>query len=176
VIRIAIRFRERFWENIRVKGKSLANLSFLFSDHKLFPTWWSTMPVQSPLLVGWSAGPHAQPLIARHREFVFEQATASLARKLRMNANELRGLVASHHFHDWQVDPFSCGAYSYALVGGSDAFSELAQPLEETLFFAGEATNSDGHNGTVHGAIATGYRAAREVLRSLQHSGGKSAA
>ncbi len=34
----------------------------------------------------------------------------------------------------------------------------------DTLFFAGEATNSDGHHGTVHGAIATGARAACEIL------------
>jgi monoamine oxidase len=176
VIRVAIRFRERFWERIRVKGKSLGNLSFLFSDHKLFPTWWSSMPVKSSLLVGWSAGPHADSLISRGKEFVFEQATESLARKLHMNANELRELVASHHFHDWQTDPFSLGAYSYALVGGSEAFNDLAQPLEETLFFAGEATNGAGHNGTVHGAIATGYRAAREVLDSLQRCGGQNAA
>jgi monoamine oxidase len=176
VIRVAIRFRERFWERIRVKGKSLGNLSFLFSDHKLFPTWWSSMPVKSSLLVGWSAGPHADSLISRGKEFVFEQATESLARKLHMNANELREHVASYHFHNWQRDPFSLGAYSYALVGGSEAFNDLAQPLEETLFFAGEATNGEGHNGTVHGAIATGYRAAREVLDSLRRCGGQNAA
>jgi len=36
--------------------------------------------------------------------------------------------------------------------------------VANTLFFGGEATNSDGHSGTVHGAIATGYRAADEIL------------
>jgi uncharacterized protein with NAD-binding domain and iron-sulfur cluster len=45
---------------------------------------------------------------------------------------------------------------------------EFARPIAETLFFAGEATNSDGYHGTVHGAIATGYRAAAEVLASLK--------
>jgi monoamine oxidase len=33
-----------------------------------------------------------------------------------------------------------------------------------TLFFAGEATQSDGRNATVHGAIASGQRAAKQVL------------
>jgi uncharacterized protein with NAD-binding domain and iron-sulfur cluster len=32
------------------------------------------------------------------------------------------------------------------------------------LFFAGEATDCEGHNGTVHGAIASGKRAAQEIL------------
>jgi monoamine oxidase len=170
VIRVVIRFRERFWERMKANGKSLTDLSFLFSDDKLFPTWWSTMPVESSVLVGWSAGPHADSLVFRDQQFVLEQAISSLARKLRMDAAELRSLVQSFHFHDWQADPFSRGAYSYALAGGANAFGELAQPMEDTLFFAGEATNSEGFNGTVHGAIETGYRAAREVLRSLGHS------
>jgi len=40
----------------------------------------------------------------------------------------------------------------------------LAAPLAGTLFFAGEATDSRGEQGTVHGAIASGKRAAAEVL------------
>jgi monoamine oxidase len=36
--------------------------------------------------------------------------------------------------------------------------------VEGTLFFAGEATNTEGEEGTVHGALETGWRAAREVL------------
>jgi len=36
--------------------------------------------------------------------------------------------------------------------------------VEDTIFFAGEATNTEGHHGTVHGALATGIRAAREIL------------
>jgi monoamine oxidase len=68
--------------------------------------------------------------------------------------------------HDWQADPFSRGAYSYAAVGGSRAGEELGAPLDATLFFAGEATQSDGQNATVHGAIASARRVAREVLQS----------
>jgi len=49
-------------------------------------------------------------------------------------------------------------------VGGSEAQRALAASLENTLFFAGEATNFEGHHGTVHGVIASGYRAAAEIL------------
>ena len=66
--------------------------------------------------------------------------------------------------HDWQNDPFARGAYSYAAVGGSEAGATLAAPVEATVFFAGEATEVDGQNGTVHGAIASGQRAARQLL------------
>ena len=63
-------------------------------------------------------------------------------------------------------DPFARDAYSYVAVGGTEVVRALAAPVEETLFFAGEATNSDGHTGTVHGAIASGRGAAHEILRS----------
>ena len=63
-------------------------------------------------------------------------------------------------------DPFARGAYSYVVVGGMEVVRALAAPVGETLFFAGEATNSDGPTGTVHGAIARGWRAAHEILRS----------
>jgi monoamine oxidase len=36
------------------------------------------------------------------------------------------------------------------------------------LYFAGEATNTEGHQGTVHGAIASGLRAAAEVGQDFQ--------
>ena len=69
--------------------------------------------------------------------------------------------------HDWTHDPFARGAYSYQTVGGDQAPAALARPLRGTVFFAGEASDTDGRTGTVHGAIATGRRAAEEVTRSL---------
>ena len=74
--------------------------------------------------------------------------------------------VAEYFVHDWQSDPFSRGAYSYIRPGGMHAPAELARPVEDTIFFAGEATDTEGHGGTVHGAMRTGHRAAREVLET----------
>jgi monoamine oxidase len=65
--------------------------------------------------------------------------------------------------HDWQADPYARGGYSYVRVGGTSAREELAQPLEGTLYFAGEATDVE-QSGTVGGALASGQRAARELL------------
>jgi monoamine oxidase len=69
--------------------------------------------------------------------------------------------------HDWQADPFARGAYSYVTVGGDKARSALAEPLADTLFFAGEAADTEGEAGTVAGALQSGARAARQVLASL---------
>ena len=70
--------------------------------------------------------------------------------------------------HDWTLDPLARGAYSYVGVGGLNARLTLAEPLEDTLFFAGEATSNDGQGGTVNGAFETGERAAREAAAALE--------
>jgi monoamine oxidase len=59
-------------------------------------------------------------------------------------------------------------------VGALDARKTLAEPIEGTLAFAGEATSLEGYGGSVHGAIAAGRRAARMMLESEQRrwSGG----
>jgi monoamine oxidase len=69
--------------------------------------------------------------------------------------------------HDWRADPFSRGAYSYPGIGGIGAQRALAKPVQATLFFAGEATDAE-QTATVAGAIASGRRAAREVLAALE--------
>ena len=68
------------------------------------------------------------------------------------------------HLHDWQIDTHSLGAYTYVPRGAIHASDELSVPVEETLFFAGEHTDTSGHWGTVHGALRSGYRAAEQVL------------
>jgi monoamine oxidase len=70
------------------------------------------------------------------------------------------------YYHDWSRDPYALGAYSYIGVGGVDAPKQLARPVEHTLFFAGEATDSE-NSGTVEGAITSGQRAAKQCLKSL---------
>ena len=79
---------------------------------------------------------------------------------------QVAGRLRASYVHDWQADPYSRGAYSYVLAGGAEqAQRQLAAPLADTLFFAGEATNFRGHHATVHGAMASGRRAAAEILK-----------
>ena len=51
-------------------------------------------------------------------------------------------------------------------VGGGRARKALAAPLKDTLYFAGEAADFEGEAGTVAGALHSGTRAAREVLKA----------
>ena len=68
---------------------------------------------------------------------------------------------------DWGDEPFSRGAYSWIPVGATAAPATLAAPVGRALFFAGEATDTSGDTGTVHGALATGRRAAEAILALL---------
>lgn len=160
VIRASLCFRDKFWES----RQRFQDVSFLFTDDPHFPTWWTSNPLPFPILTGWAAGHYAQELRELSSEQVIQCAVQSLARIFEMEPARMNQALETGFTYDWQSDPFSCGAYSYANVGASDAGRELGAPVANTLFFAGEATDADGHSGTVHGAIASGLRAAKEVL------------
>jgi monoamine oxidase len=164
VVRVSLCFKEKFWE----RDSKMADLSFLFTDDPQFPTWWTTNPLPYPILTGWAAGPHARVHAGCSTDDIVLSAVQALARIMRIPAPEIRQQITASFVHDWQADPFSRGAYSYTAVGGLDAAQALAAPIDGTLFFAGEATNVDGYTGTVHGAIATGLRAAKELLESVR--------
>jgi monoamine oxidase len=171
-VRVALRFRTRFWEDLRlpVRGdeESLAGLGFLHTFDAPVPTWWTQSPVRAPLLVGWAGGPRAAVFAGRGAEFLTGRAVESLAGAFGVARSRVEAELEAAYTHDWQTDPFARGAYAYVPVGGLEAQEELARPVEGTLFFAGEATNNEGHVGTVHGAIATGERAAAQVVESMR--------
>jgi len=166
VIRVVLRFRDRFWENIQPSpNRNLGDMSFVFSQDEWFPTWWTTMPKKYPLITGWAPFRAGRRLSGQDHAFVTARACQTLARLLGADVGIVEKSLVDAHFHDWQSDPFSRGAYSYGKVAADGAQAMLAAPLCETLFFAGEATDTSGHNGTVHGAIASGHRAAAEIAR-----------
>ena len=84
---------------------------------------------------------------------------------------ELVGLLGSHFanrvrplkLHPWGVDPFSRGSYSYASPGKADCRAELAAPVDDRLFFAGEACSQNDFS-TAHGAYLTGIAAAERLI------------
>ncbi|MGB9286106.1 MAG: NAD(P)/FAD-dependent oxidoreductase, partial [Candidatus Sulfotelmatobacter sp.] len=172
VVRVTLRFREQFWKDLPIvrekNSKTLGKMSFLFSDDDWFPTWWTKSPEKSPLLIGWAPFRCAERLSGRSESFVVEQAINTLRRLLGVSTQQLSTLLEHAYFHDWQNDPFSRGAYSYGKAGENDAQEVLAMPVNNTLFFAGEATDISGLNGTVHAAIASGRRAAKEIVHAAQ--------
>lgn len=163
VVKIAIRFREPFWQ------PRFGRAAFFMSPREQVPTFWTARPEGAPLMVAWAGGPRAAALEWTSPSHVAAVAVDSLARMLRVSPRRAHGLVEAFFHHDWTHDPLSRGAYSYALVGGANAFRRLAAPVGESLFFAGEHTNPPPEYGTVEAAVQSGARAAREVLAALRH-------
>lgn len=168
VVKVVLRFRGAFGEGPLAAIPRAA--SFLHLPGGAVPTWWVPVPAPPRCLVGWVAGPAAERFAARHasERARLAAAVAVLARALRVRPGELARFVEDAAVFDWGEDPWTRGAYSWIPRGAVAAPAALAAPLAGRLFFAGEATDTAGDTGTVHGALATGARAAAEVWRQLR--------
>ena len=162
VARVSLCVANDLW----VSQDRLTGDGFLFTGIAPFPAWWLSSPPPFPVVTGWAAGPNARALAGLTEAQRVRSALDALTKILAIDPARMQQGLRGGFSHDWQADPFARGAYSYAAVGGSRAGAELGAPLDATLFFAGEATQSDGQNATVHGAIASARRVAQEVLQS----------
>lgn len=181
VHRISLEFRECFWS---YGPNATPDLSFLFTTteagtpeiqgnlpvlendgHASPGVWWTSYPSLSPVLTGWIGGRQTQEIDARQ---LLKTSLARLSQVFQRPVAELESLLVSSHAHDWNHDPLFLGAYSYVRTGGLEASAGLAEPVDGTLFFAGEHTDLSGHWGTVHGALRSGLRAAQQLLQSTQ--------
>jgi monoamine oxidase len=165
VIRLSMRFDARRWKSIlpdSLSRKARGGFGFIHSQVEGVPIWWSLS--SAPVLTGWVGGPAAATLAERSKSGVFEKALTSLSRVLGATKRDVRRAVAAWETHNWSRDPFSRGAYSFTAAGSENAAEKLREPMQDTLFFAGEATADGEEVGTVHGALASGLRAAKEVL------------
>lgn len=172
VFKIVLRFRQAFWEDttfvtarLRPVPRHPEGLNFVHAPSAAVPTWWTTLPARAPVLTGWAGGSRAAALLDESELSRVDHALDALAEAFRVPRARLDEQLQGWHMHDWRADPFSRAAYTYAGVGGAGAQRALARPVANTLFVAGEATSAD-ETGTVAGAIASGRRAARAVLRA----------
>jgi monoamine oxidase len=160
VIKLALCFSKPFWAEI--DDGDHRDVAFFHAQGAAFPTFWSTLPVRTSVLYAWSGGPNAARIVARTTDEVLRPALASLGQLFGKDRN-YRRLLEGVYWHDWQNDPYSSGAYSYAGVGGGPARKQLSRPVEQTLFFAGEALDQEESAG-VGGALNTGRQAAEQLV------------
>ena len=166
-VRFTMVFRERWWEQSRaLAAEQLRAMSFLFTPQHLPPVWWTAHPEPeaAPTLTGWVGGPRAKNLEGKSAGELGREACATLAQVFSVDEDLVRASLLETYSHDWSSDPFTRGAYSYVPAGAMDASAAMTEPEAETLFFAGEHTDTTGHWGTVHAALRSGLRAAQQVL------------
>jgi monoamine oxidase len=79
---------------------------------------------------------------------------------------DIKKAVKRSHATRWSHDPLTLGAFSAAAPGWQKARRALMQPVNDAVWFAGEALH-ESLWGTVGGAWESGDRAANAVLRQL---------
>ncbi len=134
-----------------------------------FAEFVNMVPVNgAPVLMALTGGPFGHRLDSWPDEKIRTEVIRTIEAMFGGSIPEPSGMVVSR----WHADPWAGGAYSHIPVGSSpDDYRELAKPCHGgVLHFAGEATNQ-AYPGTVHGALLSGQRAAKDVLARLNGTG-----
>ena len=139
----------------------------LFGDiHRTETGSYHLRPFGRPLIEVFFGGRHAWALEAEGGAAFAAFATEELVRLLGSDfANKIRPLGVSL----WGLDRLAGGSYSHALPGQAGARAALAEPIDNRIFFAGEACSPDAFS-TAHGAWITGEQAADAALAALSLS------
>lgn len=163
VIKFLVEFDATFWKDHI--GRSLDNASFIFSDAEI-PTWWTQLPNNAPVLTGWLGGPVTQT-IEHYQTSLFEKAIRSLQAIVGCSERDIRKSIRHWQIVDWSTDPFSHGAYSYATVQTAQALELITKPVDDTIYFVGEACYQGTAMGTVEAALISGKEVGEKFIFSL---------
>jgi monoamine oxidase len=117
-------------------------------------------PFGLPMIEAFFGGSNAWELEAGGEGAFFDFAVTELNGLLGADFGKRLKPIAMHR---WGADPFARGAYSYAVPGTADSRALLAAPVDNRLFFAGEACSKHDYS-TAHGAFFTGVAAAEQVI------------
>jgi len=117
-------------------------------------------PFGRPMIEGYFGGELAWELEAGGDAAFFDFAKTELGHVL---GSAFTRRIKLLRIHRWGADPFSRGAYSYAVPGKVECRARLAAAVDERLFFAGEACSKDDFS-TAHGGYLTGVAAAEQAI------------
>lgn len=157
VLKILLLFRYPFWK------KKFSNAGFIFGNAEV-PTWWTQLPADIPLLTGWVGGPATSRFQHFNKEQVLETSLQSLAAIFFIPTETIRKFLLEYAIRDWGKDPWAQGGYSFSTPQTFHAIEFLRQPVEDTIYFAGEAIYPGDSPGTVEAAISS----ARHLCRHIQ--------
>ena len=145
-------FRPNEWLSYHVPEEASGEASF-------FLTW----PFDQNLMIGFMGGDFAWQMTRAGTETAVDFALGAVEAMVGSKARErfIKGTLTQ-----WGNDPLTLGAYAAMRPGTSGARAVLARPLDDRLFFAGEAA-AGPYYATCGGAWRSGERAARDVIRAL---------
>ena len=155
VIKIILLFKEPFWKK---------DSGFIFSD-EIIPTWWTQLPNKVPVLTGWAGGAKAATLSDKSKKTILQRALESLSNIYEIPLEELVTNLQSSSVANWQKNGSTAGAYSYATTQTKAARKLMNEPVEDTIYFCGEAIYDGEAPGTVEASIAHALQTAKKIQR-----------
>lgn len=138
-----------------------ANAHLVGNPHSACTASHRLSPFGLPIIESFFGGACAEAMPDTHAstDFALTELVTLLGASWR---TRLTPLGATH----WRAMPYIHGSYSHARVGHAAARATLAAPVDDRLFFAGEACSAHDFS-TAHGAYQTGVDAADMILGLL---------
>ena len=152
--KVYLKFPEAFWD------VDVETISYLGESLGEWCDWLNFLPfTDQPVLMAFHGGDKGFELEDLSDDEIIAGAMQTLRVMFGNDIPEPEGVLITR----WGKDPFSLGAYSHIPPFASgDDYDTLAEPVDDVLFFAGEATSRE-YPSTVHGAYLSGLRAAEEM-------------
>jgi len=155
-----LRFAEAFWP------EDVDWLEYIPTKRGEWTEWVSfTQAAKWPILLGFNAADHGREIEALSDPQIVSSAMQTLRTIFGADIPD----PVDYQITRWASDPFALGSYSFNPVGTNPRMrTTLARPINNRLFFAGEATEQN-HFSTAHGAYLSGLRAAKEMAAALAY-------
>jgi monoamine oxidase len=169
VIKIVLEFDEAFWEGesiTQLAGESLSTMGFLFTE-EIIPTFWTQAPLHSKLFTGWLGGLPALEMKHFTDDHIMTLVLESLSNVFKISPGALKDKLVGFNVANWTADPFTRGSYAYDMVGSAEAKKIIVQPVNQTIYFAGEYLYDGPAIGTVEAALTSGENVAKMLLDDL---------
>ena len=158
ILKIFLKFSSRFWAE---------DTSSIIGGARV-PEYWVTHAGKDSteqVLTAFVAGDRAQYLKQLSEADLINTLISEL-NTLYPSGGVLSKYTGQYLIKDWSAEPFIKGAYSFPGINSAGERESLAEAVAEKLYFAGEASNVNGHIGTVHGAMESSYIAVSQILTS----------
>ncbi len=146
-------------EAFKIEGD--CNVSLLDGDSE--PMNFMICPYGHDIVIARIAGRFSAWLERSGPQAMIDQA---LERLVKLYGNDISKHIHRSSYSAWRGDPFIGGAYSCARPGMAHKRADMAAPIDDRLFFAGEATSQEFF-ATVHGAYLSDISTAHDVAASL---------
>lgn len=163
VIKFLLQFKTEWWKS--ALGRDLNKLMFMLCNGKI-TAWWTQYPESYPVLTGWIPGLVTEEFKNTSSEDILKLAVKSLSDSFKVSEDFVREQLVGSRIINWPADPFSMGAYSYTTLETKEAYEELIKPIDNKIFFAGEALYSGKETATVEGALASGKETAEKIIKN----------